>query len=256
MDNDPDFGLPPALLDLTFGGRRVGDNLRAALAAGKLLVRDEDGRLSFPTKSGSKSEVWLFHLPIPDARPSCRFLFDFLFDVVYARAAIPMGCRDCYKVKVCPPDFKGLLALRQLSRGVACNSKCGPELTHYYSQDLYGGFFYCHGLDQARAIHRQVRAAVDADPALGSGVAMRIKRGCTLYEFHRGPSDRWTFDAAQAELEARLLERFVLPRKAKEDTEFVTLMRWVEAAHSVGDNSYLEYTRGRPLYPATVSYEP
>jgi len=255
MAIDPVLGLPVDLLKRTFGGASVGDNLRAALARG-VLTQQADGRLAFPKGSGSKQGTWLFLSPIPDPRPSCRFLFNFLFEVVYAKAAIPMACRDCYKVKVCPTDFKGLLALRRLSRDIPCNSKCGPELTHYYSQDLYGGFFYCHGLDQARAIHRQVREALDRDQALGPGVAMRIKRGCTAYEIHCGPSDRWTFDPAQEELEARLLERFALPRKDKPAEEYVTLMQWVEAAHSIGDDSYLEFTKGRRLYPATVSYEP
>lgn len=255
MAIEPTFGLPAELLNLSFGGRSVGENLRAALAAGE-LTQQEDGRLALPQGKADQNGSWLFHTPSREARPSCRFLFNFLFEVVYAKAAIPLGCRDCYKVKACPADFKGLLALRRLSRDIPCNSKCGPELTHYYSQDLYGGFFYCHGLDHARAIHRQLRLTLDRDPALGPGVAMRIKRGCTPYEIHCGPSDRWTFDPAQEELEARLLERFVLPRRDKPNQEYVTLMRWVEAAHSIGDESYLEFTKGRRLYPATVSYEP
>jgi len=85
---------------------------------------------------------------------------------------------------------------------------------------------------------------------------MRIKRGCTPYEIHCGPSDRWTFDPAQEELEARLLERFAPPGKGKPAEEYVTLMQCVEAAHSIGDDSYLEFTKDRRLYPATVSYEP
>lgn len=255
MTHIPDFGLPHALLDLAFGGRSVGENLCTALDAGT-LVQHADGHLGLPEGRASKTPVWLYHLPLTDTRPPCRFLFSFLFEVVYAKAAIPVGCQNCYKVKVCPAHFKGLLALRRLSRDIPCYSKCGPELTHYYSQDTYGGFFYCRGLEHARAIYHQVREAVDRTPALGPNVVMRIKRGCTPYEIHCGPSDHWTFNEVQTTLEAQLRERFIQLRKVKTDTEFVTLMRWVEAAHSIGDNSYLEFTRGRPLYPATVSYEP
>lgn len=255
MPDDPDFGLPAHLLDLSFGGRSVRENLRAALEKGSVLLTP-DGHPTLPAKTMTQYENWLFLKPSPSQRSACLFLFNFLFEVVYARACVPLGCRDCYKVKVCPSNFKGLLALREVSRGIACNSKCGPEMTYPYSQELYGGYFYCHGLDEARAIYRQVREAVDAAPVLGAAVPMRIKRGCTPYEIHLGPSDQWRFRDELAELEAHLLARFVMPSRAKPDQEFATLMSWVEMAHTIGDDSYLEFTKGRRVFPATVSYEP
>lgn len=253
MSSDPDFGLPARLLCLTFGGRSVGDNLRAGLLSGALRQLP-DGRLTLPAKALDRPDNWLRLKPVQNTRPPCRFLFDVLFDVAYATAAIPLACQDCYKVKVCPTSFKGLLALRNLSRTIPCNSKCGPEVNYVYSQDLYGGYYYCYGLDHARAVYSQVREAVDAVEALGPTVAMRIKRGCTPYEIHCGPSDQWQFRAEQAELESHLLARFVLP--TVEEQEFATLMRWAQVAYAIGDDSYLEFTKGRRVHPAAVSYAP
>jgi len=251
----PDFGLPKALLTLEFGGRTVQHNLCAALARGDLL-QDEQGCLRLPDISATPSGTWLYWGDRVYLRPSCRFLSGFLFDIVYGKAAVPQGCHDCYKVKVCPGNFQALLAVRQLSRGIPCNSKCGPEVNHFFSQELYGGFFYCQGLDHAHVVYRQVRERVDQTAVLGPGVTMRIKRGCTPYEIHCGPSNLWTFRPEQTELEARLLAQFVLPQSQRSETEFATLMRWVEIAHAIGDNSYLEFTKGRRVYPATVDYAP
>ncbi|MBS1157637.1 MAG: hypothetical protein H6R15_56 [Proteobacteria bacterium] len=86
---------------------------------------------------------------------------------------------------------------------------------------------------------------------------MRIKRGCTEYEVYCGPSDRWTFQAGQEELEAQLQQRFrSLADKKKEGDEFSLLMKWIEIAYAIGDDTYLEFTRGRRLFPETVSYSP
>lgn len=255
MPDDTDFGLPTRLLDLVFGDSSVGDNLHAGLASGA-LVRLPEGRFTLPAEALDRSENWLHFKPVRSERASCHYLFNVLFDVIYARAAIPLACQDCYKVKACPASVKGLLALRNLSRSIACNSKFGAEVNYLYSQDLYGGYYYCHGLEHARAVYRQVREAVDASDALGPAVAMRIKRGCTPYEIHCGPSNQWQFDARQAELEAHLLGRFVLPVQERPAQEFAILMQWVQTAHTIGDDSYLEFTKGRRLFPATVSYDP
>lgn len=251
MDDLPDFSLPPHLLDLRFGGHSVRENLRSAVQEGRLLLSPA-GRLALPEPLTAPSASWLFSQPTP----TCLFYLHVLFDVVYARTAVPLGCRDCFKVKVCPPDFKGLLAFRDLARSIPRNSKCGPEMTNPHTREWYGGYFYCRGLEETRATYRQVRMMVDAAPALGTAVPMRIKRGCTVYEIHCGPSDQWRFQDELAELEVRLLAGFELPTGERSQPEFAVLMRWVELAHAIGDDSYLEYTRGHPLYPASVSYEP
>ncbi|CAK0752119.1 hypothetical protein CCP3SC1_2030004 [Gammaproteobacteria bacterium] len=129
-------------------------------------------------------------------------------------------------------------------------------MNHFYSQNLYGAFFYCEGLDQAREIYQQLRTAVDSHPVLGAEVSIRIKRGCSPFEVHCGPSNCWTFQEGLVELEEYLLPKFLLPEQKKEDNDFAILMHWIEIAYAIGDNTYLEFTRGRRVYPETVSYNP
>lgn len=258
MADVPDIDLPSHLLELRFGGRSIRENLHAALEGGTLRQLP-DGRLAPPEKRAeprAHEDTWLYiNHPGNDIAP-CGFLFNFLFEVVYARAQVPNGCRECYKVKASPTRFSELLALRNLARRFPYNTKCGPEVNYPYSQELYGVYIYCQGLEQARDAHRLARLAMDAETALRPAVKMRIKRGCSAYEMFCGPSDQWRFQAEQADLEAALLARFVPPRSGKPRQEFALLMRWVEIAHAIGDDSYLEFTKGRRLYPATVDYEP
>ncbi|CAK0752107.1 hypothetical protein CCP3SC1_2030003 [Gammaproteobacteria bacterium] len=51
---------------------------------------------------------------VRDRHPPCKFLSDFLFEQVYAKQAVPHGCRNCYKVKVIASTLKGLVAVRDI----------------------------------------------------------------------------------------------------------------------------------------------
>lgn len=248
------LNLPDALLDLEFGGRSVRANLEQALAQGILLLTPE-GRLTLA--SGKDGNEAYQHHKGPEKRPfSCQFLMNVLFKAVYAQAAVPWHCRECYKVKIAPRDFKGLMALRTRLKDFSCSAKCGAEASYLQSQDLYGGYFYCQGMDHARDIHRRVREAADLHADLGPQTPLRIKRGCTLYEIHCGPSHAWTFTPEQELLEQRLLERFVAPAKIRDEGEFALVMRWMKAAHAIGDDSYLAFTKGVRAYPISISYDP
>ena len=236
----------------------IADRLHAAVQSGALL-KDEQGLHQLPP-AGTGASPWL-SVTVPQG-PSvhCRFLMDFLFEQAYAKSAVPWGCRACYKVAVAPHTLAQLMALRRLQeRGTGVTAKCGIEVDREITQNLYSGFYYCDGLEQARAVYRRVRDAVDADPALGPDVPMRIKRGCTEYEIHCGPSDRWAFDPAQAEVEASLKTQFKPPPPSTQPAlkaKLSTLGRWLQTAFRIGDDSYLQFTGGRRLYPAPVSYDP
>lgn len=251
-----DTAMLSDLPDFRVGKGLVADNLRRAIDSGHLVLT-ADGKFGWPAKQKQDTSTWFFVRNARPEYPSCNFLMDFLFETAYSRQAVPHGCRSCYKVKVLPRTLKQTVALRDVARAIPCLSKCGPEVHSPYTASLYGGFFYCTGLDHAREIYRQVRVAVDANPALGPDIAMRIKRGCTEYEVYCGPSDRWTFQAGQEELEAQLQQRFrSMTGKKKEGDEFSLLMKWIEIAYAIGDDTYLEFTRGRRLFPETVSYSP
>lgn len=236
------------------GIRTVGENLAAAVAAGDLTV-EADGRWRLFDEVRSS-----WYLPVKYALPlQCRFLNDFLFRHAYAAAAVPFGCRACFKVKVAPRDFRGLIALRGILEQAPYHSKCGIDFFNKYSQDAYAGYLYLESLESARAAWRDMRDRVDAHPALGPGVRLTIKRGCSNYEDACGPSDRWQFDEGLAAIETDLAARFYpVPAVAPDyrRQRAIKMVEWLQIAFNLGDETYRDFTGGRPLHPATVSYAP
>lgn len=240
---------PEELLSLQIGGATVSENIQAAIKLGKLIEHD-DGTFDLPKKPQANN--WIFVRNGPALR--CDFPLDFLFDQVYARSAVPYGCRACYKVKVVPRTLRELVALWQVAKQIECLSKWGVDLANPYSQNVYAGYFYVTGLDMAREIFRVVRKAIDDDPKLGPDVSMVIKRGCSEYEAKLGPSDRYEFAPELAELEAYLRPRFRRrqPRKAT----VLPVAHWIDTAFRIGDDTYLDFTDGKRWRPKTVTYDP
>jgi len=261
LDMDSPINMAPKsgpfipVTDIPVGNGTAIKNLQEAIASGD-LIRSPDSELKISLKNSGASEAWLFLNNHGEKKLPCTFRFKVLFSLVYDRQQVPQACASCYKVKVVPGNLKQLMALRELARAIPCLSKFGSEINHRLSQNLWGGYFYCDGLEHAREIYRHLRDAMDQDPALGSDVPMRIKRGCTEYEVHCGPSDQWTFKDQQPELEKYLFERFQKLEGAHRLDDFTILMQWIETAYSIGDDSYLEFTGGRRLYQETVSYAP
>jgi len=241
-----------ALLEQRFGDRSVRENLQAAIDAGK-LIEGEDGRLSLPRGRGPKAR-WVF---VPNrGYPPCGFLSKVVFDAAYAQTAVPMGCSACYKIKVKAATLRELVAAWQVAKSIDCLSKWGVDIDNPHSQDVYAGYYYAGDLDAARMLYKIVREAIDADPKLGPGVKMTIKRGCSHFEAAVGPSDDYSFTPEMAEIEAHLRSRFNAPAIA-ESTDFrEQLGQWIDLAFRMGDDTYLDFTGGKRLRPATVTYEP
>lgn len=239
--------------EILFGSRTASENLEKAVDAGKLL-RDMDGRLSL---AGSDQEN--LYLVVRSSTLQCQYLNGFLFEHAYARQVVPHGCRDCFKIKVAPDTLRGLVALRDVLERLPHPSKCGLALLNFQSQGTYAGFLYFDGLAAARASWGEIRTRIDAHPHLGSGVPITIKRGCTNYETACGPSDRWDFAEGMAALEAELKPRFAPPAKLPRNygiERATMLVHWIKYAYSMGDDTYLDFTGGRPLYPPTRTYPP
>jgi hypothetical protein len=239
----------PALM-ARYGAATAEDNLRAALAAGRLVERP-DGKLTLPRAPGRVSR-WVFVPNRPYLR--CGFLTKVVFEAAYAKTAVPDGCSACYKVKVSARTLRELVAAWEIAKAIDCLSKWGVDLDNPYSQDIYAGYYYAGDLDAARVLHRIVRAAIDADSRLGPGVGMTIKRGCSQFEAAVGPSDSYTFTPQMAALEAHLWSRFEPPAIAAPG--FAPLADWIDLAFRLGDDTYLDFTGGHRLRPATLSYEP
>jgi hypothetical protein len=240
---------PEELLALRIGGATVADNIQAGVKSGKLIEHD-DGTFDLPERP--KTDNWIFVRNGPAL--GCDFPLDFLFDQVYARSAVPYGCRACYKVKVIPRTLRELVAAWQVAKQIECLSKWGVDLENPYSQNVYAGYFYVTGLDMARAVFAVVRKAIDKDPKLGAGVPLVIKRGCSEYEAKLGPSDRYEFAPELAALETYLRPRF-RGRKPRKST-LLPVAYWIDTAYRIGDDTYLDFTDGKRWRPKTLTYDP
>ena len=151
------------------------------------------------------------------------------------------------------------MALLQLQEEMECASKCCVDVDRPESQNLYVGYFYCIGLDRARDVYQIVREQLNNEPILGTDIPMSIKRGCTNFELRLGPSDKYEFRDELPELEAYLESIYKRPSRANSDSKRqkqMTIMNWIQVAYRVGDDTYLELTRGRRLYPKMVEYDP
>ena len=242
------------ILSIKIGGKTIGENLEAAIAGGH-VARDPDGRLSLP--------------PFPPTVQfnnrkrfdrDCVFLNHFLFKHVYGKTCVPLGCAACYKVKVETQSMRQLMAVKEIAEGVEYRAKSAPEVNRPDNQSLYSSYFYLTGLDQAREVYKDVRAKIDADPALGPSVKVIIKRGCTNYEHACGPSNRYAFDPRLKDIEAYFRERYLrpepAPRPSRKYRDAATLLEIAQIAYRIGDDTYKDFTGGKAVYPATVSYEP
>jgi len=244
----------PSLLDEPVADRTVGEGVAEAVAVGKL------------TPLGADTWSLRRHDPVPsdwiresrDASRHCPFYMRVMFQHVYRKRQVPSGCATCYKVKAVPRTLRELVALRDVARALPHTYKCGLDAASPYTSGLYGGYFFVNGLEAARAAYPRIRDAVSSHAKLGASVPVFIKRGCTEYEVACGPSDRYRFSAKQAEIESALRARVRIeerPRASAQDIQ-ATFAHWIKTAYRLGDDTYLDFTGGRRLYPATIRYDP
>jgi hypothetical protein len=249
--------LPQAqdALSYRIGASTVGENLRQAVARGD-IVQHEGGGWELPKSSSLITANWLYGpVPTPFA---CNKLIGFLFRHAYGKAAVPFGCRTCFKVQIKPRSLRELQATLPVASAMPYAYKLGTGLGVPHQSGVYSALFYLDGLAQARSVYRDVRQAVDAAPDLGPEVEVLIKRGCTEYELQCGPSDTFTFDPALEAVERELLSRLRPPtgEAAKSKPRQAVFLRWIQVAYQVGDETYRDFTGGQRLYPAAVTYDP
>lgn len=236
------------VLALTVGGRTIGENLQRVIASGAVL-QNQDGTLE--VQRSTPPGVWLVCGQMPD----CAFLNRLMFQHVYAQAAVPKGCASCYKVKVLPRTLRQLVALLEIARQLDCPSKCGLDFYNRHSCDIYAGYFYLNSLDDARRMFGILRALVDQHPKLGSDVPIVIKRGCSNYEIACGPSDKYTFKPELEAIETYFKAKFRPGERTQTAAAEAIYGTWVPFAYQIGDDTYLDFTNGKPLYPKTLTYD-
>jgi len=249
-------------LAFEIGGQSIGAHLDRAIERGA-VIRHDDGTLSLRQSGDGAGEVDRrggFIVKRGLTRRPCRFLNDFLFAHVYAQGTVPLGCRNCFKIKVASSTLRALMAVKEIAEATEHTTKSGPEVDNPTNQQLYGTYLYFDGLESARQAYGGIREQIDQHEHLGPGVAMTIKRGCSNYERKCGPSDQYTFDPRLEAVEAYLLQRFVKDQPPKKLPERMTnalrILSMVETAYRIGDDTYQDFTDGKPLYPPLVSYSP
>jgi hypothetical protein len=247
-DDAPD----DSVLSIEIGGKTVGARLEAAIASGG-VIRRPDGKFEL-----RKHRLSPFIARPGEFGPCCSFLNEFMFNHIYGKKAVPIGCRDCYKVKITPQTLRQLMAVKDIAESFPGWTKSGSEVDRDDNQSLYATYLYFIGLDKARAVYRKLRGKIDADAKLGPAIKAVINRGCANYERACGPSDRYTFAPALARIEEYFFSRFA-PAKSehkKRHRDAMALLEMVRIAYRIGDDTYKDFTGGKDLLPPTLSYDP
>jgi hypothetical protein len=230
--------------------------VRPLLEQGGYKLRDGDGKIWVDT-------FMAFHTPWHHVHHAdgldCHTWHKILFDVIFQRFGmkyIPSKCQSCWKVVVRMATLKQLHALLGLQQRMGRPSKCGIEVRDTVN-GLYGGYFYNHSLGEGLECYEAVRAAIDVEPELGPDVFVILKRACTEFELSCGPSDEWKVTPEQAQIEALVNKWFVrdIMQRTQPSHAIATVhRRWIEWAYQCGDQTYLEYTNGVPIFPKVISY--
>lgn len=237
-------------LNLKLGKSTIGENLLIARERGDVILH-EDGtwELARPVQLAENWIVGPNRTPFP-----CGKLLGFLFRQAYGQAAVPVGCRNCFKVQVRPASLVQLIATQKIAHDLPYAYKAGASLNARYQAGPYRALFYLDGLQNAREAYQRVLERVLATPELGASVSVSIKRGCSEYEVHCGPSNEFTFSDELAAAELELLKRLRKPAPPKAKQHALTMMTWIQIAYQLDDESYKQFTQGRPLHPEPVSY--
>jgi len=219
--------------------------------------RYEDGKIICQIRPGLSSTPW--HHVKHAWWVHCNMWHQVMFDVVFARLGkkwVPSKCQGCWKVVVRPKTLKQLFAVLDIQKAMDVPCKCGIEVRATTASN-YGGYFYCSSLPEGLERYEQVRKAVDNHVVLGPDVDVLLKRGCTEYEHACGPSDGWTVTDEQLQVE-QVVERYVIldDVEVKQPEKLIhhTHRQWIEFAYQRGDQTYLDYTGGQPLFPKYKTY--
>jgi hypothetical protein len=243
--------------------------LRQLLDSGSFHLRPEDGKIKPSQISIAKDTPWI-HVK-HTANLKCGIWHQVTFNHVVmnlppGQRFVPRHCQSCWKVVVKPRTLQQLFNLLELQKELDRPSKCGIETRDSVSE-LYGGYFYNKSIEQGLNCYEAVKAKMTENPILvplldevdGKGRTTRIilKRGCTEFEHLLGDSRLWHITPEQEFVEDLIDNYFVDDGFSLSQPEHVIWSikrRWIEWAFKNGDQTYLRYTGGKPLYPAYVTY--
>jgi len=219
------------------------DNAVIALGKEGFLPAYKYGRLCYTTEEHPGGD-WIYARYM---NKNCTYLRTFLFNLISMilpekERFIPSECLDCYKVVVRPESLGNLKKLKKLMEQMDFPSKCGIE-RRLEVDAIYGGYWYCEGLDEGLLRLDQVEYAL-----LGSGMKPFLKRGCTEYEADFGPSNTWKIKPGQMKIEKEAENRIVFEN-------FKTDQRENDKKEIMGEWSKFTRALGMgPVYKSTHNY--
>ena len=166
-------------------------------------------------------------------------------------------CMACWKVCMTIENFDHLRQVEKLQIEQMKEAKCGIEMRDYTPKH-YGAYWYAGSLDEGKERYEEV--VKDIGEIFGKEYAERniiLKRGCTEYEFVKGPSPFW-HNTVEEERSLEVIESFVqtMRSNAQQNNMIKDHVRLRQAlwAHSNGDMTYVPYNGGKKLFPDYVSY--
>jgi len=232
---------------------------RPMLQGGGFKLRDEDGKICIVQPAMAWDTPW--HHVHHDAFLDCQRWHAILFDLFSRTMApdeafVPSACQQCWKVVVRPTTLLGLFSLMDLQKRLERPAKCGIEIRPYVN-GLYGGYFYNHSLEQGLECYQVVRDAVDGTQHLGKDISVILKRGCTEFEKKMGDSSKWTISPKQIYIETLVNKWFIRDNVFREQPQHALCnvhRKWIEWAYANDDETYKNFTNGKPLYKPVKTY--
>lgn len=231
------------------------------LSSGIIKCRASDSKFELQNMAAPHKPPWHYIRTVVGARcPYFHKLFEDISPRTPAGKFVPRRCQECWKIVIRPRTLKELFALEELMLAkVDWPCKCGIERRSYtpLSKHRYGGYVYNTSVKEGLERLKKIRAMLEEHDEL-NGVESYLKRGCTEMELGCPDSTKWEVTEAQNDVEDILDWYFLfdVPNSGMAPHIINRLhMTWIEWAAENGDETYLEYTGGEPLYDPAVRYE-
>jgi len=231
------------------------------LNAGVIRCRASDSKFELQNVAAPHKPPWHYIRTVIGAKcPYFHRLFDDISPRTPAGKFVPRRCQECWKIVIRPRTIKELFALEELLVSkFDWPCKCGIERRYYapLSKHRYGGYIYNTSMKQGLERLAKIRKMLKEHDTLNE-VEAYLKRGCTEMEMGVPNSNSWTVSEEQKEVEDILDWYFLFDVPSSGMNEHILNrlhMTWIEWAAENGDETYLEYTDGKPIYEPAVRYE-
>lgn len=241
-------------------GELLNNNVLAmtsGLLAAGMYIHPTEGRVVDGKREQRMDHPWIHFRPDQGTAKidSMCVLHRNLFFALGGKAFVPTYCMECWKVVVKPRTVVQLFQLYDLMKELNYHGKCGFEDREWVCGN-YGGYFYLRSKAEGLARREEVSAAVKKE--IGD-IPVYLKRFCTEFE-HKlcpGKTSTYTQPAYAKEFEKEYYASYAVPEENREQPEFLKryiMLQWIAKAWARGDKTAEQLNDGKPLYPATETY--